>query len=543
MGSIPLKSLKKIVNSKKFKFIVLGVLGSFMAVGPIQTGPHWDYQTDDAFSNLNLHWLSHPHLHKSDALYGILHSYSFTYGYFERIPYYIFRSLGLSISFNTADWIAYRNVFVSLTLIIGIIALCSWSELILGIKSAYVIGFCLLTPLVVGQGWMNEKDLPSFSGICCMLALIAIVVTDRKIRMKYAQIAAWSFLAIILTLGVRPGSFLIVAPIGLWLIAYLFLSHSSRDLILKRKIVVFSWLFSLTLIYFTNSTFRIDGIAWLEKSLSQSSSFPWSGAMLSWGSVMKSPPPRTYFFLVSLSQAPLWLLFILLTYQIMTLMRILRTVKCLKWSNIVKCHIHYKHNFVKSSLDLPFLLNIYLALCLFYVFYARLNLYDDARQLFFFWGLFMAAALHALSCLLKLTKKLRNVLIGILLVFMSLTFIDEWKLFPYEYIYRNEIAHTIKPLGFETDYWGLSAKSAATWLDGTRHIGNLSYFAQPLESYKPYFSKFSPQTSPTNIDYYLGVWNPVRVVDPRPDCKLIYEVTRRQTLGPVLVLSVIKKCR
>jgi hypothetical protein len=126
---------------------------------------------------------------------------------------------------------------------------------------------------------------------------------------------------------------------------------------------------------------------------------------------------------------------------------------------------------------------------------------------------------------------------------ISAVYVDEVKLFPYLYIYRNEIANIASPKGFETDYWGLSSMEASKWLLKYDNLPNGVYFAQPLESYKPYLSpELTHSTEPSNIDYYLGVWNPVRVIDPRPDCRVIHEVTRSQILGGFKTLSIVKKC-
>jgi hypothetical protein len=156
--------------------------------------------------------------------------------------------------------------------------------------------------------------------------------------------------------------------------------------------------------------------------------------------------------------------------------------------------------------------------------------------------LFIAAILSCLSYLRDNIAKYRKPVTLFFSLLIMMVYVDQIKLFPYLYVYRNEVANIMQPNGFETDYWGLSAREASEWLIANEPNPSKKYFAQPLDSYRPYLT-LQPMENPTDIDYYLGVWNPVRVVDPRPDCRTVHLITRKQVFGDVKILSEIKKCR
>lgn len=540
MGSLrQVGSEIKAIKKKLFTAIISLVGLIVLIVGPLKTGPHWDYQTDDYFFDLNLKSLSNSDGFKGDYLYGIFHSYSFSLGFIERIPYLTLRLFGLTDSFNSPIWISYRNVFVAATFLVGVLGLVCWSHYMLNLKPWITLTSILAFPIILGHGWMNEKDFPIFSGVCSALALISVATTKKSISNLRLNIRIWAGLTVLLTLGVRPASFLVVLPLVCALIAYISIFDDRKNLKLKN----ISWTCAAVgvFIYFTNVTFRIDGLAWLLNSLNQSSNFPWYGSMLTWGKTYISPPPSEYFFMVWISQIPVWAIVTLSVGSVLVSYKFFQ--KLVAFLIVHKLKPNYKRFNLKNESFWIILVNCYLIGWLSIVYTAEFNLYDDARQLLFLWAFVLCSALNGMSLILRTFMHQKKLIIALYTIMISIVYVDEVKLFPYLYIYRNEIAHIASPNGFETDYWGLSSMEASKWLLNNNKLPNGIYFAQPLDSYKPYLSpKLTPSAEPSNIDYYLGVWNPVRVVDPRPDCRVIHQITRSQVFGDLKILSIVKKC-
>jgi hypothetical protein len=510
-----------------------------LVVGPLKTGPHWDYQIDDLYFDLNFKSLSNADEFKNDNLYGIFHSYSFSLGFIERIPYFILRLFGITDSFNSPMWISYQNMFVAAIFLVGVMGLAYWSHYMLHLKLWITLTSILAFPIILGHGWMNGKDFPIFSGVCSALALISVTTTKKIVSKLSLNIRIWTALTVLLTLGVRPASFLVVLPLMCVLVAYITAFGRRKSLILRN--IFWTCAVVGTFIYLTNVTFRIDGLAWLLNSLNQSSNFPWYGSMLTWGKTYTSPPPGEYFFMVWISQIPVWAIVVLTVGSVIVFFRYFQ--KLVAFLINYKLKLNFDRFTLKSEGFWIILVNSYLIGWLYIVFNSEFNLYDDARQLLFLWAFVLCSALNCMSLILRIFIKQKKLIITLYVIMISVVYVDEVKLFPYLYIYRNEIANIASPNGFETDYWGLSSMEASRWLVKYDNLPNGIYFAQPLDSYKPYLGpKLTPSVEPSNIDYYLGVWNPVRVVDPRPDCRAIHQITRSQITGDLKILSIVKKC-
>jgi hypothetical protein len=530
-----IKAIKKKLLAALTSLVGLIVL----IVGPLKTGPHWDYQTDDYFFNLNFKSMSNSDAFKDDNLFGIFHSYSFSLGFIERIPYFIVRLFGITDSFNSPMWISYRNVFVAATFLIGVVGLAYWSNYILNLKPWITVTSTLALPTILGHGWMNEKDFPIFSGVCSALALISVTTTKKIVPNLTLNIRIWAGLTLLFTLGVRPASFLVVLPLMCSLVAYIGIFGHRKSLILRN--IFWTCVAVGIFIYLTNVTFRIDGLAWLLIALNQSSNFPWYGSMLTWGKTYTSPPSGEYFFMVWTSQIPVWAIVTLTVGSVLALFKFFQNLVAFLIFNKLKSY--FPRFSLQNESFWILLVNLYLIGWLYIVFKSEFNLYDDARQLLFLWALVLCSTLNCMSLILRTFVQRKKLIITLYAIMISAVYVDEVKLFPYLYIYRNEIANIASPKGFETDYWGLSSMEASKWLLKYDNLPNGVYFAQPLESYKPYLSpELTHSTEPSNIDYYLGVWNPVRVIDPRPDCRVIHEVTRSQILGGFKTLSIVKKC-
>jgi hypothetical protein len=141
-----------------------------------------------------------------------------------------------------------------------------------------------------------------------------------------------------------------------------------------------------------------------------------------------------------------------------------------------------------------------------------------------------------------------KLLIALVAIFSTVSLVDQIGIFPYNYIYRNEIARTLPQGSFETDYWGISAKEMTEWvIKDSKKDGNLSAtFAYIFpQSYVPYLNKsslISVSTSDLTAKYYSQIWRPGLLPDFSAQCPIAYSVERAFFLGKNEVLGYVRKC-
>jgi hypothetical protein len=97
----------------------------------------------------------------------------------------------------------------------------------------------------------------------------------------------------------------------------------------------------------------------------------------------------------------------------------------------------------------------------------RAALYNDLRQILFVMPLLLMISIIGFSWI---SKKACTILLS---VTACLMLIDDIHLQPYQYIYVNEMArYTDVGKKYETDYFGVSVKEMAHWLNGSTVDGN-----------------------------------------------------------------------
>ena len=170
---------------------------------------------------------------------------------------------------------------------------------------------------------------------------------------------------------------------------------------------------------------------------------------------------------------------------------------------------------------------------------SRSPLYDNFRQIFFILPpVFMMAGV--------VFEKVKRTALQIALIILCLSpgIIDGLRLHPYEYIYYNRFiggvqgAHRI----FELDYWGISYREAATWLnenapthaniwvEGPAHLLQL-YVRPNLKIYSTYEADRAD-----NYDYVVATSRYNLDLTSYPDAKVIHSIERDEA-----VLTVIKQ--
>ena len=129
-----------------------------------------------------------------------------------------------------------------------------------------------------------------------------------------------------------------------------------------------------------------------------------------------------------------------------------------------------------------------------------------------------------------------------MMILASLPVIDSFRLAPYTYTYRNEVAKVISPNGFETDYWGLSGKESSKWI-----LSNLPkesvIISNPLIVYKSFVPQpWNDLSSPKpNSFVYQQIRRPFGVPEMYSECELLHTISRKPLIGGSMIMGWIRK--
>lgn len=418
-----------------------------------------------------------------------------------------------------------RN-FLSYTIgVLGMLALYKWGKIVLKPRLRFLpLLLPILTPTLFGNFFMNSKDVPLFTGFTSLMYLIALLFDNvYSIRVKKAEIFFWVFVSVVFTFGVRPISITWLMPFFVLIIFFAFKQKSTY-----LRPILTGLFVSLIYVFLTNYYLLTSPLFWVSNLLNTGKDFPWTGAVLSWGHLYRAPEiPGSYLIEMLFAQIPLVVILIIPVY----IFRIRDKSK-------------------KKISKMPFSVIASLILSLLVILQALVLkpvIYDNGRQLLFVWGLLALVFIWLLGESLSTIRKYKS--ISTVLACLSIVvFLDQIKLFPYNYIYRNEIAQILPSGSFETDYWGLSGKELARWvvrdsaLDNTPNA-KFAYIFQ--QSYDPFLEESELELVSTNdlgTKYYSQIWRPGLLPDFSAQCPIVYSVDRSFLLGKREVLGYVRKC-
>lgn len=403
----------------------------------------------------------------------------------------------------------------------------------------------LLWPYLLGHGLMNIKDIPfSFAWLLCTNQLIKIANDPTSTR----SIAAYAILGIFTgwLISIRISGVLIAIEYVVFLFA--FRSTFTKDLPAKRNPNLkqpSSW---TALLYFGLSSgttlFVCYPILWhnpLEvlNAISYMSHHPWNGDTLTAGRFIAGSQLHWYIAAWLAVKLPLIVLLGLMLCPVA--LYIANNKQVINRQSI--------------RVLLALLLSIVTILAVLLV--KQISLYNELRQILFIFPILWIIAITSLRWIdHKMT-------IGLLLASIAFFTWDNFKLFPYQYAYFNEIARQF-PIAkqYEKDYLGLSANQGSKWLNQSNfvpttnclygsplHLWQYAIDPQKISCIKDFGDR--PQKSDgylitpnSNQHYFIGV--PVRdKVNqlPIPKCYLIHSEERTLPLSSqTLVMGEIYKC-
>lgn len=450
---------------------------------------------------------------------------------------------------------AARHLGTALIALLGIIAAGLTTRLITRSWRWAVLASAVLasTPMWIGHGMFNVKDLPVGSGYTiATIGLVAVLRRDYA-RRPWLRVGAWLAIVIgvVMAVGTRPASGLPIALTGLGIAAV------SLTLILfaSRRLPVRSWglwprvldpvgalvagYVALVAIYpngFINP-FRL-----VKETLLISGRFPVSDAELTNGVWLSQPPP--WFYLPTWFGVQLTLLTLIgaLAFIVAWVVRVAR---------VVRQRPRRAASIEAACLPLPVLAQALLLPVLAIA--VQSTMYDAVRQFLF---VVPAAAILGTLGVRELARRVnarrwaRGLLWSAVAVGLVVPMVDQIRLFPYTYAYFNEIA-TLKPVNgnWATDYWRASARDLVRLIppgDTSCVLIESDEPARPCDqdaSFEPFWSDRGSDARPGTLlpgEYWLVRENGGDLTVPQ-GC-VVHDQATRPLKNQELVIGQVLRC-
>jgi len=379
-------------------------------------------------------------------------------------------------------------------------------------------------PRYYGHMFFNPKDIPLAATYT--LGLWALVHVFAALPQAHKLSAVWIGLAAGLALSTRIAGFLILVYFGLFIGLYLLIQFLQADRDVK-KLFRELWLWALRGASAGLLAFLIVCIFWptlhqnplvnLSKSSAQVQSFGWDAPVLVNGvSHLASDLPRSY--------VPYWMWrtipeHVLLLFGIALIAGLYGLIRNPK-------------NLAPRILA-PALLLFSSVFPVLYILWRDPVLYDGMRHtLFVLPPLVCVAALGLEWGLRQLRLFWQRLAQSTLAALVGLIVFQMVSLHPYQYVYFNQMTGGLQAayLHDETDYWGLSHKEAADWLNAnvddsrvyTVHLRYNRYML--LEHIDPQRFTLTPEAA--GADFFVAITR-FGFFDDYPDAELLHVVERQ----------------
>lgn len=472
-----------------------------------------------------------------------------TYGYtFQAIAFFVSWALA-SIRNEGFDPFAAstytdKNVMVATLSLVALWAVFHATRSLTGRRrfAWAAVGALLLSPVFTGHALMNQKDVPLAVGFTALTAgtIACIARVQRRDTLDRAALEArfgstrslgWLLaLGVAFTIGTRPASVLVVA-LDVALIAVVVgraRVHRQRPL-LRTPVVGLA--VGAAAVLATNSAAWPNPVSWLWHAIDVSRGFPnWHGKLLVDGVFHSS------------DAQPRWYLPFMLAVQTPVAIAVLAVFGV--WYLALRATAS-SHRRSSTLLWAPLLVQL-LVLPFAGVVQGSL-FYNAARQVLFVLPMLAVLAAVGLLALDELTRgvRWRTAVLAVVCVGAASPLIDTLTLYPYQYVYFNELQRTADLTDrFEFDYWGISAREAQQWIN-ERHptaievypIGwQFPPFAVPGITFASDWEDAGERDRIFATNYYPS-WD----IDRYRTCPVVHEVTRR-LWGSTILLSYVRQC-
>jgi len=373
---------------------------------------------------------------------SVVDSYGYTFHYFSHLVSRVAAFL-LGEEFRALDSTSVnsQNALIAVVGVVGCWAVGVVCRETFGSKRAELVGIAgsFALPMWLGHSWMNQKDVPFAVGFTCATA--AAVITANLLHGESAprpivrDLSIATFLAVSLTFGTRPGLAILVLP----LFAYGWWQVRRRVPVVQMSLA--TAVFGATvLVLFTNPASIPNPIGWAWNGVSVGRSFiGYAGDVLFDGALVKSKDLGWWYLVKSfVSSLPLVSLLGLVSGAVFLLLQIRRGA---------------------AGMALPVVYQA--AIVAVVVLGLSGNNYNAGRQyLFVILGWQMVAVLGLWSLAMVTNQRWRQTARATIVVLVGLLIIDHVSIFPYQYVYRNEVARQADDFvnRGEFDYWAMAGR-------------------------------------------------------------------------------------
>jgi hypothetical protein len=416
------------------------------------TGVSYDENSQRTYGDLVLDWYRSGFKATGATTFGNLYLYG---GLFDAPAQWL-------AQFSPIGIYETRHILTALAAVAGVIAAWKLAAALGGARAGFIGGALLaLTPMWVGHGTMNPKDIPfAAAAAFASYSALRIAIGPAPIRLRDA---CWAGLTIGIALGVRPG--------GNFLWGYPCLAAGARlslEVIRRRQageplrllrlagnliaciaiVFVISW--PIMLIAWPWA--QLDPLARPLQGMAAARHFDWVGTVLFDGGMVDSKE-------IPWSYLPVWFRVTLPETYLLAAIAALVVLVGVAVRRLWRAERALGFGMLAMFVFLPFAAALI----------TQPVLYDAQRHF-----LFLLPPLAALSgCVLSevvsapwLPRIARGAFAGMLVAACVVVGVDIVQLHPFEYVYFNRLSGGLRKnyRKFETDYWSVGYRDGLKWI-------------------------------------------------------------------------------
>ena len=328
----------------------------------------------------------------------------------------------------------------------------------------FAAALIMVTPLWLGMGAMNYKDMPVAAGLSMVsCALIVLGGSRQPSRKVFVAAAGLATVGTFIALGTRAGAIALVGALFAITIGIRalqgFRSRNFAPMVRTLIIAAIAVAFTALGLLATNPFARINIVQWMQDSIDISRSYIWVGLIRTAGQDLPSDQlPWWYAPMWLLAQLPILTTVAIAAGLVVTIVVVARgRVAALDRSSIVR---------LSPLLVQGWLLPVIIVA-------SGAVLYDGIRHLSFALPGILATAAVSVAAIIRpkgattthTDALAKAAVVAAVVVIAASTFaIVRW--FPYSYAFINPIAGAQKePRAWELDYWGLTSREGFTRLE------------------------------------------------------------------------------
>lgn len=456
------------------------------------------------------------------------------------------------VSEESLAW-QFRHLILALIalLTVGAVAICV--ETVTGSRgiALWAAAALICTPIWLGMGMFNIKDLPVAAGYTFFTTGLVVALAARTplAGRRFGVVVALCAGGILLSVGVR---FAMWAPILISVVvwfALVFLRHRSNGVPARGKVqaMLFGTAIGMAITIALYPSAFSDPFEWLRESVSASSAYPFTGSTLTFGTLLSSnPPPIWYLPVWTFAVVPLLIGALALVGIGAWLIRMIRSIRSSSFGR-----------FATGRHSLLILVIAQLLLLPAGAMILGSTIYDGLRQHLYVIPPIAILAGYGFASIWRSDwvksapgPLRRRIVVIVACLAISVPFIQQSFLFPYNYTFINPVAGIGGANGrWETDFWWASGREAAGRVPAGATVACSRYLEAPVftECGKNQVAQYlDPETipfdpvSPTQDEVWVLAWK--RAGNQPPEFCRVEDGVQRWLRGEQVVMSWVMRC-